>query len=81
MSSRPRLATIPRQPIKPVDLLVKPNDSVGRLYKAGIDQIDNHVEEKCDRGGLAAFSAGFVHIARLLFGLDLHFVYLPGTSS
>ena len=36
-----------------VDLLVKPNDSVGRLYKAGIDQIDNHVEEKCDRGGLA----------------------------
>ena len=36
-----------------VDLLVKPNDSVGRLYKAGIDQIDNHVEEKYDRVGLA----------------------------
>jgi hypothetical protein len=36
-----------------VDLFVKPNDSVGRLYKAGIDQIDNHVEEKYDRVGLA----------------------------
>jgi hypothetical protein len=36
---------------------VKPNDSVGRLYKAGIDQIDNHVEEKYDRVGLAEILA------------------------
>jgi UDP-N-acetylglucosamine kinase len=35
-----------------VDLLVKPNDGVDRLYKAGIDQIDNHVKEKYDRAGL-----------------------------
>jgi UDP-N-acetylglucosamine kinase len=41
-----------------VDLLVKPNDSVGRLYKAGIDQIDNHVKEKYDRVGLARVLAG-----------------------
>ncbi len=36
-----------------VDLLVKPNDNAGRLYKAGIEQIDNHVKEKYDREGLA----------------------------
>jgi hypothetical protein len=41
-----------------VDLLVKPNDSVGRLYKAGIDQIDNHVKEKYDRVGLVRVLAG-----------------------
>jgi len=35
-----------------VDLLVKPNDSANRLYKAGVDQIDNHVREKYDRAGL-----------------------------
>ncbi len=35
-----------------VDLLVKPNDSAERLYRAGIDRIDNHVEEKYDRMGL-----------------------------
>jgi predicted ABC-type ATPase len=31
-----------------VDLLSKPNDSTQRLYKAGIDRIDNHVPEKYD---------------------------------
>ena len=40
-----------------VDLLVKPNDSVERLYKAGIDRIDNHVKEKYDRAGLEAMLA------------------------
>jgi UDP-N-acetylglucosamine kinase len=35
-----------------VDLLVKPNDGVDRLYKAGIDRIDNHVKEKYDRVSL-----------------------------
>lgn len=35
-----------------VDLLVKPNDGLDRLYKAGIDRIDNHVKEKYDRTGL-----------------------------
>lgn len=42
-----------------VDLLIKPNDSVDRLYKAGIDQIDNHVKEKYDRAGLARVLEGF----------------------
>jgi hypothetical protein len=32
--------------------------SVGRPYKAGIDQIDNHVEEKYGRVGLAKVLAG-----------------------
>src|SRR5271166_5222712 len=35
-----------------VDLLIKPNDSGQRLYKAGIDKIDYHVPEKYDRVGL-----------------------------
>jgi UDP-N-acetylglucosamine kinase len=33
-----------------VDLLVKPNqDPAQRLYKAGVDAIDNHVDEKYSR--------------------------------
>jgi hypothetical protein len=35
-----------------VDLLVKPNDGTTRLYRAGIDRIDNHIEEKYDRAAL-----------------------------
>lgn len=35
-----------------VDLLIKPNDSDSRLYRAGIDKIDYHVPEKYDRAGL-----------------------------
>jgi UDP-N-acetylglucosamine kinase len=35
-----------------VDLLVKPNDTATRLYRAGIDQIDYHVPESYDRGEL-----------------------------
>jgi len=35
-----------------VDLLVKPYDGAERLYRAGIDKIDNHVEEKYDRAEL-----------------------------
>jgi UDP-N-acetylglucosamine kinase len=35
-----------------VDLLQKPIDGSERLYKAGIDQIDNHVPEKYDRSEL-----------------------------
>jgi hypothetical protein len=41
-----------------VDLLVKPNDSVERLYKAGIDRIDNHVKEKYDRRELGLILEG-----------------------
>jgi UDP-N-acetylglucosamine kinase len=41
-----------------VDLLVKPNDSEARLYKAGIDRIDNHVREKYDRTSLERILAG-----------------------
>jgi hypothetical protein len=33
-------------------LVTVSNDGVNRLYKAGIDQIDNHVKEKYDRAGL-----------------------------
>jgi UDP-N-acetylglucosamine kinase len=35
-----------------VDLLIKPNDSVRRLYKAGIDKIDYHLTEKYDPASL-----------------------------
>jgi hypothetical protein len=35
-----------------VDLLLKPNDTMAKLYRAGIDQIDNHVPEKYDRSDL-----------------------------
>jgi UDP-N-acetylglucosamine kinase len=35
-----------------VDLLVKPYDGAERLYRAGIDKIDNHVMEKYDRAEL-----------------------------
>lgn len=41
-----------------VDLLVKPNDSVDKLYKAGIDQIDNHVGEKYARDELGRILEG-----------------------
>lgn len=35
-----------------VDLLLKNLDNSHRLYKAGIDRIDNHVPEKHDRESL-----------------------------
>jgi len=35
-----------------VDLLIKPNDSAQRLYKAGIDKIDYHLPEKYNRESL-----------------------------
>lgn len=35
-----------------VDLLLKDHDNSHRLYKAGIDRIDNHVPEKYDRASL-----------------------------
>lgn len=35
-----------------VDLLLKNHDGTHRLYKAGIDRIDNHVPEKYDRPSL-----------------------------
>ena len=35
-----------------VDLLLKNNDNSNRLYKAGIDQIDNHVPEKYSRADI-----------------------------
>lgn len=37
-----------------VDLLLKNLDNSHRLYKAGIDEIDNHVPEKYDRESLRA---------------------------
>lgn len=37
-----------------VDLLFKPNDKAEKLYRAGIDRIDNHVPEKYDRSTLEA---------------------------
>ena len=40
-----------------VDLLLKENDGSDRLYKAGIDQIDNHVPEKYTLEGLATLLA------------------------
>lgn len=35
-----------------VDLLMKNNDGSGRFYRAGVDQIDNHIAEKYDRAAL-----------------------------
>lgn len=35
-----------------VDLLLKNNDNSHRLYKAGIDQIDNHIPEKYNRADI-----------------------------
>lgn len=35
-----------------VDLLLKNNDGTRKLYRAGIDRIDNHVPEKYDRAAL-----------------------------
>ena len=35
-----------------VDLLLKNNDNSNRMYKAGIDQIDNHVPEKYSRADI-----------------------------
>lgn len=35
-----------------VDLLLKNTDNTRKLYKAGVDQIDNHVPEKYDRKSL-----------------------------
>jgi hypothetical protein len=35
-----------------VDLLLKPNDTRTRLYRAGIDQIDYHVPETYERSEL-----------------------------
>jgi hypothetical protein len=37
----------------PVDLLLKNTDNSDKLYKAGIDQIDNHVPEKYTPADLA----------------------------
>lgn len=36
-----------------VDLLMKNNDNTQRFYKAGVDQIDNHIPEKFDRRDIA----------------------------
>ncbi len=36
-----------------VDLLMKNNDNTHRFYKAGVDQIDNHIPEKFDRSDIA----------------------------
>lgn len=36
-----------------VDLLLKNNDNTHRFYKAGIDQIDNHIPEKYSRADIA----------------------------
>jgi predicted ABC-type ATPase len=41
-----------------VDLLVKPYDGAERLYRAGIDKIDNHVKEKYDRAELVRLLQG-----------------------
>jgi len=35
-----------------VDLLLKPNNSTARMFRAGIDQIDYHIPEKYDRADL-----------------------------
>ena len=35
-----------------VDLLLKNTDNSHRLYKAGVDQIDNHIPEKYKRADL-----------------------------
>lgn len=35
-----------------VDLLLKNNDNSNRMFKAGIDAIDNHVPEKYTRASL-----------------------------
>lgn len=36
-----------------VDLLMKNNDNTRRFYRAGVDQIDNHIPEKFDRSDIA----------------------------
>lgn len=35
-----------------VDLLLKNNDNTNRLYRAGVDQIDNHIPEKYTRADI-----------------------------
>lgn len=37
-----------------VDLLLKNNDNSNRLYRAGVDQIDNHIPEKYSRSDVEA---------------------------